>query len=304
MDKSPHIPVLLSEVLANISDIKSGYFLDATTGFAGHSYEILEQTPLKLLCNDKDIEALEFSKNRLSSFKDRVTFINSSFSKIKDELIKYDIKGVLADIGVSSYQLDNQDRGFGFESDELDMRMDKNSTLDAKYVVNNYSKEDLETIFKDYGEVRDYKKIANIICYSRKDKEIQSAKELAELIAKHTRRFTKLNPATLVFQAIRIEVNQELEELKSLLENLGNANIAGLKVLIISFHSLEDRIIKQTFKKWTKTCICPQEIMRCECGNNHQKGKIINKKPITASKEEIKQNPRARSAKLRIFEFK
>ena len=304
MNKSPHIPVLLDEVLANIGDIKSGYFLDATTGFAGHSYEILKQTPLKLLCNDKDIEALEFSKDRLSSFKDRVTFINSSFSQIKDELIKYDIKGVLADIGVSSYQLDNQDRGFGFESDELDMRMDKNSTLDAKYVVNNYSKEDLETIFKDYGEVRDYKKIANVICYSRKDKEIQSAKELAELIAKHTRRFTKMNPATLVFQAIRIEVNQELEELKSLLENLGNANIPSLKVLIISFHSLEDRIIKQTFKRWTKTCICPKEIMRCECGDNHQKGIIINKKPITASKEELKQNPRSRSAKLRIFEFK
>ncbi len=299
----PHIPVLLDEVLSFVQTIENGCFLDATTGFANHSYEILQGTSLDMLCNDKDMEALEFSKKKLSPFEGRVKFTNKSFSKLEDELISLNIKGILADIGVSSYQLDNLDRGFGFESEVLDMRMDKRSDLDAKFVVNNYSKEELERIFKEYGEVRDYKKIANVICDYRKDKEIESSKELATLVARHTRKFSKINPATLVFQAIRIEVNGELEELKSLLLNIENANISGLKVLIISFHSLEDRIVKQKFKEWTKKCICSSEVMRCECGNNNQKGKILTKKPITASIEEIEENPRSRSAKLRVFEF-
>ena len=300
---NPHIPVLLDEVLSFTSTIKEGCFLDATTGFANHSYAILQNTSLNMLCNDKDIDALEFSKNKLSSFKKRVSFTNKNFSSLKDEFNDFNIKGVLADIGVSSYQLDDQDRGFGFESDVLDMRMDRRSNLDAKYVVNNYSKEELERILKDYGEVRDFQRISGAICDYRKDKEIESSKELSTLVARHTRKFSKINPATLVFQAIRIEVNSELEELENFLLNIENANIQGLKVLIISFHSLEDRIVKQTFKKWTKKCICSSEIMRCECGNNHQKGKIITKKPITASKKELKENNRSRSAKLRVFEF-
>lgn len=303
LEENPHIPVLLGEVLSFIKPIENGCFLDATTGFANHSYEILQQTSLDLLCNDKDIEALEFSKNKLSSFQERVHWTNKSFSKLKNEFIDFKIKGILADIGVSSYQLDNLDRGFAFNSDALDMRMDKNNNLDAKYIVNNYSKEELERIFKEYGEVRDYKKIASVICDYRKDKEIESSKELSTIVARHTRKFSKINPATLVFQAIRIEVNSELEELKSLLLNIENANIRGLKVLIISFHSLEDRIVKQKFKQWTKKCICSQEVMRCECGNNNQKGKILTKKPLTPNKKELKENPRSRSAKLRVFEF-
>lgn len=300
---NPHIPVLLNEVLSFTCTIENGCFLDATTGFANHSFEILQNTSISMLCNDKDEEALEFSKNKLSSFKDRVSFSNKSFSELKNELIDFNIKGILADIGVSSYQLDEKERGFGFESEVLDMRMDRRNTLDAKFIVNNYSKEELERILKDYGEVRDFKRIAGAICDYRKNKEIESSKELSSLVARHTRKFSKLNPATLVFQAIRIEVNAELEELESFLSNIENANIQGLKVLIITFHSLEDRIVKQKFKDWTKKCICPKEIMRCECGNNHQKGKILTKKPITATKEELQENPRARSAKLRVFEF-
>jgi 16S rRNA (cytosine1402-N4)-methyltransferase len=303
LKENPHIPVLLDEVLSFINTIKDGCVLDATTGFANHSYEILQNTTLNMLCNDQDIDALEFSKNKLSSFKNRVNFTNKSFSKLKDELNDFNIKGILADIGVSSYQLDEQERGFSFDSDVLDMRMDRRNHLDAKFVVNNYSKEELINIFKEYGEVRDFQRIANAICDYRKDKEIKSSKELATLIARNTRHFSKINPATLVFQAIRIEVNAELEELKNLLLNIENANIKGLKVLIISFHSLEDRIVKQKFKEWTKKCICSSEVMRCECGNNNQKGKILTKKPITPSKKELKENPRSRSAKLRVFQF-
>jgi 16S rRNA (cytosine1402-N4)-methyltransferase len=169
-------------------------------------------------------------------------------------------------------------------------------------VINHYSQSDLERILKEYGEIKSYKKMASFIVTRRLKKPFESAKELAEFIAENFSH-PKLHPATLLFQAVRIEVNEELKELKNLLENLKNLNNSKLLVAIITFHSLEDKIVKATFKEWTKNCICPKGIFRCECGNNNSLGKIVTKKPIIATRKEIDKNPRSRSSKLRVFRF-
>ncbi|QKF77407.1 16S rRNA (cytosine(1402)-N(4))-methyltransferase RsmH [Arcobacter defluvii] len=296
----PHIPVLYNETLEAFKDINDGYIIDCTTGFAGHSSGLLNQNEnINLICNDQDDEALAFSKKRLESFSSRVIFNKGNFEHVIETFKDYDIKGILADIGVSSLQLDKQDRGFGFESDTLDMRMNQNQSLDAATVVNTYSQGELERIFKDYGEVREYKKVASIIVNNR---PFNSSKELAEFLSKKMSK-GKLHPATLPFQAIRIEVNDELGVLERLFDSLEKAKFKNCIVAIISFHSLEDRIVKNYFKKWSKSCICPEGVFRCECGNNHALGKIITKKPIIPTALEIKQNPRSRSSKLRIFKF-
>ena len=296
----PHIPVLYKETLDAFKNINDGYIIDCTTGFAGHSNGLLSSNKnIKLICNDQDDEALAFSKKRLEEFSSRVTFNKGNFEHVIDTFKDYDIRGVLADIGVSSLQLDKLDRGFGFESDTLDMRMNQNQSLDAATVVNTYSQEELERVFKECGEVREYKKVASLIVENR---PFTSAKQISELLSKKMSK-GKIHPATLPFQGIRIEVNDELGVLERLFESLENAKFENCIVAIISFHSLEDRIVKNYFKKWTKSCICPSEIFRCECGNNHALGKIITKKPIIPSNEEIKQNPRSRSSKLRIFKF-
>lgn len=296
----PHIPVLYNETLEAFKDINDGYIIDCTTGFAGHSSGLLNQNEnINLICNDQDDEALAFSKKRLESFSSRVIFNKGNFEHVIETFKDYDIKGILADIGVSSLQLDKQDRGFGFESDTLDMRMNQNQSLDAATVVNTYSQGELERIFKDYGEVREYKKVASIIVNNR---PFYSSKELAEFLSKKMSK-GKLHPATLPFQAIRIEVNDELGVLERLFDSLEKAKFKNCIVAIISFHSLEDRIVKNYFRKWSKSCICPEGVFRCECGNNHALGKIITKKPIIPTAQEIKQNPRSRSSKLRIFKF-
>ena len=299
----PHIPVLLDEVVDVFKDISEGYIVDCTVGYGGHSEAILKSNPnIKLIAIDQDIEAIEFSKKRLEVFKDRVIFVNKRFSDAIIELKKYDIRGVLADIGVSSLQLDKLERGFGFDSEVLDMRMNQKSSLSAYEVVNFYPQSELERIFKEYGEIKSYKKLASLIVSERVKKPFESAKELSSFIAKNTG-FSKLHPATLAFQAIRIEVNKELEELKKLLENLKNLNNFKLLVAIITFHSLEDKIVKSTFKEWSKSCICPSGVMRCECGNDNSLGKVVTKKPIIPTGEEVDKNPRSRSSKLRVFKF-
>ncbi len=296
----PHIPVLFNEVIDTFKDIEDGYIIDCTLGYGGHSLGILESNPnIKLICNDQDDEALNFSKKRLEKHKDRIIFNKGNFSDVIDKFKDKNITGVLADIGVSSLQLDKTQRGFGFESETLDMRMDQNQELSANEVVNNYSQKDLETIFKEYGEVKEYKKVASIIVENR---PFQSSKELAQFLHKNMHK-GKLHPATLPFQGIRIEVNNELGVLKELFHQIENANLIDTKVAIISFHSLEDRIVKNYFKKWTMRCICPPQLDRCECGNNNQKGKNLTKKPIIPTQKEIKQNPRSRSSKMRVFKF-
>jgi 16S rRNA (cytosine1402-N4)-methyltransferase len=298
--RTPHIPVLLNEVVKLFSPMKEGYFVDCTLGFGGHSEAILKNfSQIKLIGIDQDVDALNFAKKRLSPFSDRVEFINSRASEALKDLKGLNIAGILADIGVSSFQLDNTERGFNFDSDTLDMRMNKNQELSAYEVINYYPKDELERILRDYGEVRNYKKVADTIV---KNRVIKSNRELADILGKIGIK-DKKNLAK-VFQAIRIEVNNELNELENLLENAKNIAKDGTILGIISFHSLEDRIVKNKFREWSKNCICPPEAIKCECGGNHALGKIITKKPITATKEEIKMNPRSRSAKLRGFLFK
>jgi len=302
--QTPHIPVLPTEVQETFIDVKEGYIVDCTVGYGGHSELILSSNPhIKMICIDQDDEALNFSKKRLEAYGDRVIFAKGRFSAVIKEFEGYAIKGILADIGVSSLQLDKMSRGFSFESETLDMRMDANHSLDAYQVVNHYTKEELEEIFKVYGEVREYKKLADLIVKKREEKPFESAKELSDFIAKHLYA-KKIHPATLAFQAIRIEVNDELGELKELLDSIKNLKLSKCLVAIISFHSLEDRIVKQVFREWSKSCICPPEVMRCLCGNDHALGKVVTKKPIIPTGEEIARNPRSRSSKLRIFRTK
>lgn len=299
-EDTPHIPVLFDEVCNTFKECKDGYIIDCTLGYGGHSQGILESNPnINLICNDQDDEALAFSKKRLEKYQDRVIFNKGNFKDVIQTFKDKKIVGILADIGVSSLQLDNDDRGFGFNSEILDMRMDQNQSLSAKDVVNNYPQNKLETILKEYGEVKEYKKVASLIVQNR---PFTSSKELAEMLSKNMYK-SKLHPATLPFQAIRIEVNDELSVLKELFEHIQTAGFKDTIVAIISFHSLEDRIVKNYFKKWGTKCICPPHVMRCECGNNNSLGKVITKKPIIPTNNEIKKNPRSRSSKMRIFKF-
>lgn len=303
MENIPHIPVLYREVEETFKDISDGIVIDCTMGYAGHSSLILETNKnIRLIGIDQDQTAIDFSTSRLEPFKERVEIKKGRFSQMSKEIFEENenIQGLLADIGVSSLQLDNKDRGFGFESDSLDMRMDPSRDFCAADVVNGYSQKDLERIFFDYAEIRNAKRIAAEIIKAR---PISSAKELSNLVRSFAPRGKKIHPATLVFQAIRIEVNSELSELEELLDAVENAGLKGAKVAIISFHSLEDRIVKQRFKRWSLSCICPSEAMRCTCGNNHSLGKIITRKPYEAKSDEVKENPRSRSAKMRVFQF-
>jgi len=301
----PHVPVLYREVLEVFNNVGNGIVIDCTMGYGGHSSMILEANPhAKLIAIDQDQTAIDYSTKRLAKYDDRVSIRKGKFSSVIKDILNEveigDIKGVLADIGVSSLQLDQKDRGFSYESDNLDMRMDKDAPLSASEVVNEYSKNELEKILLEYGELRNYKKIASEIVANR---PFNSAKSLSDTLKPHMPHGKKIHPATLLMQAIRIEVNDELGELKSLLQSLEDAKFPHAKIAIISFHSLEDRIVKQTFSKWGKSCRCPQEAIRCLCGNDNELGKIISRKPIMAQDDELKENPRSRSAKMRVFKM-
>ena len=305
MQNIPHVPVLYREVVETFQDCENGTIVDCTMGYGGHSSMILEANQhVKLIAIDQDQTAIDFSSKRLEKYGDRVSIKKGRFSSvIKDVLQKNDVEnivGLLADIGVSSLQLDQKERGFSYESDNLDMRMDEGAELTAAHVVNEYSVAELERVILEYGELRNYKKIALAIVANR---PFSSAKELSKAVNPHMPKGKNINPATLLMQAIRIEVNDELGELKSLLQSIEEAKFAHAKIAIISFHSLEDRIVKQVFSKWAKSCICPDEAMRCTCGNNHSLGKILTRKPIMAKDDELKENPRSRSAKMRVFEM-
>ncbi|MDA3969058.1 16S rRNA (cytosine(1402)-N(4))-methyltransferase RsmH [Helicobacter ibis] len=305
----PHISVLKDEIV-NLFDTKlvntGGTIIDCTLGYGGHTLALLEKYKnIKIIAIDKDIEAINLATKRLEKYKDRLKIINNSFSSGLKEALQtsQDAVGILADIGVSSMQFDNLERGFSFLSNTLDMRMNLDSHFSASEVVNNYSTTELERIFRDFGEIREYKKLARLIVETRKKEKIQSSKILSELIAKNFKN-AKLHPATLAFQAIRIEVNNELGELQEMLNICKDSNLQhGSRIGIISFHSLEDRMIKLEFKKWEQSCICPSSVMKCICGNSHKLGNNIYKKPITPNAEELSNNNRARSAKLRAFEF-
>ena len=301
MNSIPHIPVLLNETIDMYKKnmLNEGYFIDCTLGFGGHSEAILENFPnIKLIGIDQDVDALNFAKNRLFKFSNRIELINSRASEVLANLKGFKIAGILADIGVSSYQLDNKERGFTFDSDKLDMRMNKNQKFSAEDVVNFYDRNQLEEIFKKYAEERYFRKVADVII---KNRPIKSNRELADILARIG--FKDKKNLARIFQAIRIEVNDELKELENILKNSEKIAQNNTIIGIITFHSLEDRIVKNQFKEWSKKCICPPEAIKCECGGNNQKGIVLTKKPLTASKEEIQLNPRSRSAKLRGFKF-
>ncbi len=303
--ETPHIPVLLDEVLESFKDVGEGYFVDCTLGYAGHSSEILARYQhLKHICIDRDDEALAFSKKRLAPYEGRSTLYKGTFATVFPTLQESPIVAVLADFGVSSLQLDKEERGFSFTSETLDMRMDASSPLSAYEVVNTYPKEKLEYIFDAYGEIRSFKKLASAVVEARAQAPIDSAKALSEIAKTVIPAGGKIHPATLMFQAIRIEVNNELGEIEGLLDALEQKHVKGEVVSLISFHSLEDRLVKNRFKKWAQECICDPQAMRCTCGKNHALGKAFSSKPVTAGKAELKVNPRSRSAKLRSFRFK
>lgn len=293
-----HLPVLCNEVCALFADLQ-GVIIDCTLGFGGHSAAILAQNPhVRIIGIDRDSETIELASKKLAHFGERFVAHWGCFGNIGALLESTHVVGILADLGVSSYHLDMSARGFGFRSETLDMRMDQKQILNAKEIVNRYPKDSLEQIFKR-GDVREYKKLAALISERRKQKPFESARELAEFIAQHVHH-TTLHPATLAFQALRIEVNDELGQLARLLDSVRNKTQI---LALISFHSLEDSMIKQSFKDFAKSCICPPFAARCECGNNHALGEILTKKPITPSIEEITNNVRSRSAKLRAFRF-
>jgi len=308
MKNIPHIPVLLGEVLDGFSKIKEGYFVDCTLGYAGHSEAMLKSyEQIKHIGIDRDDEALAFSKARLEPFTGRSTLYKGTFANTLPTLNESPITGLLADFGVSSLQLDKMERGFSFESETLDMRMDARAELSAYNVVNEYPQEKLEYILNHYGEVRSYKKVASAIVQARAKKPIESAKVLSEVICTVIPRGGKIHPATLSFQGIRIEVNNELGEIEGLLDVLEakfkKGELNGAIVSLITFHSLEDRLVKNRYKKWATKCICDPQAMRCTCGKNNELGKMLTRKPIVATKEELKINARSRSAKLRTFIF-
>lgn len=308
----PHIPVLLEQVLESFDAPlvqEGGVLLDCTLGFGGHSEALLKAYPkLRIIGIDRDCAALEFAKNRLKGFGKRFSYQLGSYSAVVAELLKdsdsrQKIVGILADIGVSSMQFDNKERGFCFDSEQLDMRMNQAQILNAKEIVNVYSLGELERIFRDFGEIREYKKLARLIVESRKIEKFTSAKALSTLIAKHFKH-PKIHPATQAFQALRIAVNDELGELERLLKTIEeNPLRKEARVCIIAFHSLEDRIVKMAFREWERDCICDSSVMRCVCGGGHRKGRNLYKKPLSASENELQSNPRSRSAKLRGFEF-
>ena len=298
------MPVLLDAVKDAFSDIGDGIMVDCTLGYGGHSCALLESNPkMQLIGCDRDEEAIKFSTKRLEVFGDRAKIIHGPFSSLLDKIDTSKIRGILADIGLSSLQIDKPSRGFGLESPVLDMRMDSRMSLSAFEVVNNYSFDALGEVLREYGELNEWKVLAQKIIQAREIAPIQSAKALAQLVGVTPRKGRNVSTAILVFQAIRIEVNDELGELSSLLRQIENAGLKNCRVGIITFHSLEDRMVKRAFKAWQESCICPPFALRCECGNNHALGKIKTKKPIVASEVELKANSRSSSAKMRLFDI-
>ena len=303
-----HKPVLLKECIEGLNIKKDGIYVDGTLGGAGHSKEILNHlsnTGL-LIGIDQDLEALDAAKKNLSSFNN-VVYIHDNHDNIDKILQKLEIQkvdGILLDLGVSSYQLDEKSRGFSYMEDaKLDMRMDRTKKLTAEEVVNSYTEEELAKIFFEYGEEKYSKNIAKNICMARKNKNITTTKELVKIIEESIPQSKQNNghPAKRTFQAIRIEVNDELRPLHgTILKSINCLKPEG-RLAVITFHSLEDRIVKNAYIEAVGKCTCPPDIPYCVCGNISL-GKIVNKKPIVANEEEQKSNSRSRSAKLRIFE--
>lgn len=308
--KFEHTPVLLNECLDGLNIDPTGIYVDGTLGGGGHSGEILKRlTTGKLIAFDKDDDALTSTKAKLSSYSDKVIFVKSDFkdmfARVKD--LGYDkVNGILLDLGVSSYQIDTADRGFSYRFDgKLDMRMDRSASLTARDVVNTYSKEDLQRILYNYGEESFAKLIVNKILEARETKEIETTGELTSLVesAIPKKFWGKGSVAKKTFQAIRIEVNGELEGLDRAINQMIDLLAPNGRLCIITFHSLEDRIVKNVFKERCTDCICDKSLPFCVC-NHKADAELVNRKPIVAGEEELKYNKRSSSAKLRVLQKK
>lgn len=308
MKEFSHIPVMLEECMQAL-DLKSGgIYFDGTIGAAGHSYEILKRTAPdgRLIATDLDDEAIAAANEKLKDFKNRYTIYKSNYKnyeQVFDEADIQNLDGILLDFGVSSHQLDDADRGFSYMQPEapLDMRMDREQKLTAEYIVNNYDRTELTKILRDYGEEKFASQIAANIVKARTRSAITKSGELAKIIESSIPAKFRQNgpPARKSFQAIRIAVNEELTGLYECVLGLTRRLKKGGRIAIITFHSLEDRIVKQAFRMLERDCICDKNLPVCVCGKR-QEIEIITKKPITASVEEMAVNPRSRSAKLRV----
>lgn len=305
-----HIPVMLNECLEGLNIKADGTYVDGTVGGAGHSIEIVKRLSEngRLICVDKDEDALKAAGERLAPYKDRVTFIHDDYKNLVNELDSIGVgkvDGILLDLGVSSYQLDNAERGFSYMKDApLDMRMDRSQRISAHEVVNGYTESELARILFDYGEEKLARQIARNIVRARSEKPIESTLELAKIVedtypAKTRWKFG--HPAKRTFQAIRIEVNDELSSLGEAVTAMARRLEKGGRMAVITFHSLEDRIVKSAFKELSLACTCPPDFPVCVCGKV-QEVELVNKKPITASEEELENNSRSQSAKLRVIE--
>ncbi|XOU94670.1 MAG: 16S rRNA (cytosine(1402)-N(4))-methyltransferase RsmH [Candidatus Kerfeldbacteria bacterium] len=313
-----HIPVLQKEVIDNLQPSSGNNFIDGTLGGGGHAKEILKLTGPdgKLLALDLNNDTFVVAKENLKEFNNRVTYVQENFSKIKqiynEQFSIYKINGILLDLGFSSLELEGEDRGFSFKIDSpLDMRYDQRQSLTAAEIVNTWSFDNLKKVIQEYGQERLAQAIAKKIIDSRLNKNITKTKNLVEVILLAFREklgtdkeipwIGGIHPATRTFQALRIAVNDEINNLKKVLPQSIDLLESGGRLAIISFHSLEDRIVKHYFRKESIDCICPPEIPDCRC-DHHAKIKLITKKPIKPSEEEIKINPRSRSALLRVVE--
>ena len=305
-----HEPVMLAECLEALAVKPNGIYLDGTVGGAGHSLRIAERLGEggRLIAFDKDGDALLAAGKRLEKYIDKVTFVRDDFANAERHLDALGIEGldgVMLDLGVSSYQLDNAERGFSYIKDApLDMRMNREQRLDAREVVNGYSAEELERIFREYGEEKLARRIAERIVSERKKRPLESTLQLAQLVAEcypEKTRWKFGNPAKRVFQAVRIEVNGELDGLYDSVTALARRLVKGGRMAVITFHSLEDRAVKNAFRQLSLSCVCPPDFPVCVCGKVKEV-EILNAKPITASAEELARNPRAESAKLRTIE--
>ena len=303
-----HYSVMLEETIENLNIKPDGIYVDGTLGGGGHAFHVCKKLENGHFYGiDQDDAAIVAAGERLSVYGDTVTVIRNNYCNAKAALKELGVEkvdGIVLDLGVSSYQLDTEERGFSYRFDaDLDMRMDRRQTLTAKDIVNNYSEMDLFRIIRDYGEDNFAKNIAKHIVKARQIKEIQSTGELNEIIKAAIPAKMRQNghPSKKTFQAIRIECNRELEVLKNALDDLIDLLNPGGRLCIITFHSLEDRIVKTTFKNKENPCTCPPEFPVCVCGKKPE-GRVISKKPILPSKEELEVNSRSKSAKLRVFE--
>ena len=301
-----HKSVLLYESVDGLAIKEDGIYIDGTMGGAGHSTEIIKRICERglLIGIDRDEEAICVAKERLKNFTN-VKYIHDNHDNIENILENLGIDkvdGILLDLGVSSYQLDERNRGFSYMGEaELDMRMDRSQQLTAKIVVNTYSEEKLANILWQYGEEKFSRKIARNICESRKEKEIETTTQLVKIVEKSVPKNSDGHPAKRTFQAIRIEVNDEIKPLYDTVKKSIECLKSGGRLCIITFHSLEDRAVKNAYLDAAGKCTCPPGLPYCVCGAKSY-GKIITRKPILPSEEEIKENPRSKSAKLRIFE--